>query len=152
MNAFEIIENDLFLTIAWDPPEGPKRRRSYGDAGLRELLRNAQSARGSGPDEPRGLGESMRVIGQDLDAAHLSLSGAHKRPGAPRTEARAGETPALPGGIQVATVSAQQEIGERSYSSDELDNKSRLRRAKRIAPVKAKPWWRRFLRIAAFTV
>ena len=145
--AFDITESDMFITIAWRTPEGIMRRRSYGEAGITDLHRDARLARATARGKtPIGFRESLRVIGQDLDRDALFLSSVSARSSVPPSNSSSSAEPGLQGGITIATVTDDQQMSVHWYSTDELAEKSRRRRGQRGSEGPPKTWWRRLFK------
>ena len=135
----EISEDDHFLTVAWQNPDGSTEHRSYGESSLLKLRHNARRVRGRRAVTPAtGREELFRTLGQELDDKRIRLTCVKE----PRELTRGYVINALADSDSVATL---------WYSADELSQKSRQRRALRGSLAKAQSprhWWQRLLRPA----
>jgi hypothetical protein len=143
VSQFEVTESDMFITISWRTDEEMTRRRSYGEAGIADLLRDARLDRSARGGAPVGFRESLRVVGQDLDTEALFLSSVTARGRWSQGKSTTAAQERLPGEITATTVTQDQQLRVHTYSSDELSEKSRQRRARRHFDALTRSWWRR---------
>jgi hypothetical protein len=76
----EIVEYDAFLHVTWHTPRGVTQTRLLDDLTIGQLREEARTRRAGLMERPQGHAELLRTLGQEFDAAGLSLGSIVEEP------------------------------------------------------------------------
>jgi hypothetical protein len=76
----EIVEYDAFLHVTWHTPRGTTQTRLLDALTIGQLREQARTRRSEQTERPQGHAELLRTIGQEFDAAGISLGSIVEEP------------------------------------------------------------------------